>query len=129
MNDIKLITNKHFRFSFNPSACKECKGKCCNGESGTIWVNNKEMENIAKFLNIPIHELISIYLIKINNRFSIKEAKTSKKNYACIFFNNKSNFCSIYPVRPEQCITFPFWDYFKDKIEKILEECPGIITN
>jgi len=102
-----------------------CQGKCCNGESGNIFVNSKEIMVISKFLGIETSRFIDEYLIKVSYKFSIKEIKTDK-NYACIFFDKKTNKCSIYPVRPNQCRTFPFWSYFKDKPKEVARECPGI---
>ncbi|HEV8050891.1 MAG TPA: YkgJ family cysteine cluster protein, partial [Parachlamydiaceae bacterium] len=34
-------------------------------------------------------------------------ALVEKKNYDCIFLKDKK--CSVYPVRPTQCRTFPWW--------------------
>ena len=120
-----FIQKEGFHFTFNPEACLECPGKCCNGESGNIFVNRKEIEVISKFLGMEVSQFIEEYLIKVSYKFSIKETKTNK-NYACIFFDNKKNKCSIYPVRPNQCRTFPFWSYFKDRPKEVARQCPGI---
>ena len=121
----KFIQKEGFNFTFNPEACIECPGKCCNGASGNVFVNSKEIKAISKFLGIEIPGFMEEYLIKVPYRLSIKEIKTDK-NYACIFFDKVKNKCSIYPVRPNQCRTFPFWSYFKDKPKEVARECPGI---
>ena len=123
-----FIQKEGFDFTFNPEACIECPGKCCNGASGNIFLNSKEIKAISKFVGIEIPEFMGEYLIKVFYGFSIKEIKTNK-NYACIFFDKVKNKCSIYPVRPHQCRTFPFWSYFKDKPEEMARECPGISTD
>ena len=120
-----FIQKEGFNFKFNPEACIECPGKCCNGKSGNIFVNSEEIEAISKFLGIEVSKFIEEYLIKVSYKFSIKEIKTNK-NYACIFFDKKKNKCSIYPVRPNQCRTFPFWNYFKDRPKEVARQCPGI---
>ena len=122
---MNIIKKEGFDFSFDADACKNCEGNCCIGESGYIWVTLKEIENIASFLKIDKEFFIQNFLIKVGYKFSIKE-KPYKNGYACIFFNNG---CEIYPVRPNQCRTFPFWDYFKDKknLNELKKECPGII--
>lgn len=33
----------------------------------------------------------------------------------------------IYEVRPTQCRTFPFWDYFKTRVDELKLECPGVV--
>ena len=118
-----IIKKDGFNYAFNSDACKSCEGNCCIGESGYIWVNNKEIKEIAKYLNMNEKDFKKKYLIKVENRYSIKE-KPYKNGYACIFFENG---CKIYSVRPAQCITFPFWDYFKDNMERLKKECSGII--
>ena len=121
----EFIQKEGFNFRFNPEACIECQGKCCNGSRGNIFVNSKEIKAISRFLGIDVSKFMEKHLIRVSYRFSIKERKTDK-NYACIFFDKKKNICSIYPVRPNQCRTFPFWSYFKDKLEEVAKECPRI---
>ncbi|WP_211435994.1 YkgJ family cysteine cluster protein [Candidatus Kuenenia stuttgartiensis] len=31
--------------------CQQC-GKCCRGEPGVVWVNDKEIKDISRFLGI-----------------------------------------------------------------------------
>jgi len=49
-----MIREEGYNFSFMPSACVSCGGACCIGESGYIWVNYKEIEDIANFLGLSI---------------------------------------------------------------------------
>ena len=121
-----IIKQKDFKYGFNPSACESCEGKCCSGESGYIWVNIEEMENIAKFLQISFDEFTFKYIKKVRYKYSLIE-KRDGENYECIFFDSKSKKCTIYEVRPKQCRTFPFWDNFKKNIDEVVKECPGII--
>jgi Fe-S-cluster containining protein len=124
-----LISKEGFDFKFNSEACKECEGNCCIGESGYIWVNPREIEEIANFLGIDKTIFIEKFLIKVGYKFSIKE-RPFKNGYACIFFNEEKKGCDIYPVRPMQCRTFPFWDRYKDKkYLNELKECPGVVFN
>ncbi|MBV5278237.1 MAG: YkgJ family cysteine cluster protein [Campylobacteraceae bacterium] len=117
-----------FNYAFDQNACQSCSGKCCIGESGYIWVNEKEREAIAQKLNMPKASFIDAYLAKIRYRFTIKEI-AYEGGYGCVFFDMEKRSCSIYEVRPEQCRTFPFWDYFKENINEVAEECPGIIRS
>jgi Fe-S-cluster containining protein len=110
-----------------PSACESCGGACCTGESGYIWVKYKEIEKIADFLELTIEEFATIYLRKVKHRYSIIEKQLSEDNFACIFFDNNKKQCIIYPVRPLQCQTFPFWESFKDDIDELKKECQGVI--
>jgi len=123
----EIIKKEGFSFSFNPKACEECGGKCCTGESGYIWVTPIEMQKIANLLKISVDELKAMFLIKAGYKFSIKEKELDKNNYACWFFDEKTSRCKIYEARPNQCRTFPFWDFFKNNVEVVKKECPGII--
>lgn len=122
----KLIQKEGFSFRFGPEACMQCQGKCCNGDSGNIFVNRREIKAIAEFLGIETSRFIEKYLVKVSYRFSIKEIKTDR-NYACIFFDTERNGCSIYPARPNQCRTFPFWRCFKERPGEAARECPGVL--
>jgi len=121
----KLIRKEGFDLKFDPDACRQCEGRCCNGESGNIYVNRKEIETISRFLNMEPATFVEDFLRKVSYKLSIKEVKANQ-NYACVFFDKEKNKCAIYPVRPDQCKTFPFWDYYKDKPEALSRECPGV---
>ena len=81
---------------------------------------------ISKLLNIDERVFRQTYLKKVGYRFSLKEKKV-KDSYDCIFFDRNKNGCSVYEARPLQCRTFPFWDYFRHRIDELKSECPGII--
>jgi Fe-S-cluster containining protein len=121
-----ILREKGFDFTFDSKACKNCAGKCCTGEPGNIWVNKEEIKNIAVFLDLSSEKFVKYYLSKIHYRYSLKELKI-RGDYKCVFFDDKNNKCSIYEVRPAQCRTFPFWDYFKDNTEEAFKECPGVL--
>jgi Fe-S-cluster containining protein len=121
-----IISKEGFDYGFDPSKCAACEGKCCTGESGYIWLTPDEMVKIAKYLQMELEDFKSTYLRKVRYRYSLKEQLVGE-SYECIFFDTAAKNCAIYPVRPTQCATFPFWDYFKDHIEEVVEECPGIV--
>ncbi|WP_419765139.1 MAG: YkgJ family cysteine cluster protein [Arcobacter sp.] len=124
MNEI--IKQDGFTYGFNPKACDACEGNCCIGESGYIWIAKSEREELAKHLNIELEDLLHNYLRRVGYNYSINERKLSEDNYACIFFDLEKKQCSIYEARPKQCRTFPFWDYFKNRVKEVKEECPAI---
>lgn len=103
--------------------CTGC-GQCCTGSPGYIWVNEQEIESIATFLNLSIQEFSHLYLRRVKGRFSLLELP---KTYDCIFLKDKK--CQIYPVRPTQCRTFPWWPQnlkSKEEWEKVSRSCEGI---
>jgi len=83
------------------------------------------MEAIASFLNISLKRFKNNYVKKYYNGYSLKEI-IKDKEHLCVFFNPDIKRCEIYPVRPKQCRTFPFWEHFKNNIEEVKKECPAI---
>jgi len=123
---MNIIRKEGFDFGFDPHGCDTCEGNCCIGESGNIWINKQEIENLSNHLDISLEELRFRFLEKRGYKYSIKEVKLSSNNYACVFFDLEKKQCSIYEARPIQCRTFPFWDYFKNHKEEVIKECPAI---
>lgn len=83
--------------------CTGC-GQCCTGFPGAVWVTDEEIHAIAKYLELPLEEFHRLHLRKIDGRWSLKE---DAHTYDCTFLKDKK--CQIYPVRPTQCRTFPWW--------------------
>ncbi len=123
------MTHKDYPYSFDTSRCSTCDGNCCIGESGYIWINDGEINALSKYLKITTNELKAKYLFMVNNKYSIKEKLLSKNNYACAFFDVDKKQCSIYKARPSQCRSFPFWEYFKQNVDELKQECPAIKSN
>ena len=120
-----LVKKDGYPYAFNASACSDCAGKCCTGESGYIYVNKTEIERIAELLSMELSEFVPMYLFKKGYKYSIKEIEYDG-SHECIFYDRDVNGCKIYEARPSQCITFPFWDYYKTRVDELQEECPGI---
>ena len=120
-----MIKKDGFSYCFDEKKCEICKGKCCTGESGYIWINENEIKDLAKYLNLSFDEFKFKYLEKFGVRYSIKES-IYKNGYKCTFFDEKKLNCSIYEHRPKQCRTFPFWEYFKKNYNELEKECIGV---
>lgn len=84
--------------------CTRC-GHCCTGAPGYVWVNDEEIEAIARQRGEPVDETLARYTRPVDRRRSLKE----RPNGDCVFFE-RSRGCTIYPVRPRQCRTWPFWE-------------------
>jgi Fe-S-cluster containining protein len=88
--------------------CQQC-GRCCSGPGeGFIWTTQPEIELIAKHLMMTEEDLQRKFLRKMALRTTIVEHPISKD---CIFLQRTGGRkqCVIYPVRPNQCRTWPFW--------------------
>jgi Fe-S-cluster containining protein len=89
--------------------CIGC-GKCCAGpEEGYVWVTSDEIAAIAKHLDVDEDCILSKYIRKVGRRYALVERPGNKD---CIFLKPRpqgGKNCEIYPVRPTQCQTWPFW--------------------
>lgn len=120
-----MIFKEGFAYSFDEKACERCGGKCCVGESGNIFANDEELRLLRQHLNLDGQEFALRFLRKVGLRMSFKEVEF-EGGYACIFFDQVKRNCKIYKYRPEQCRTFPFWQYYKTHKEELKKECIGI---
>jgi Fe-S-cluster containining protein len=102
--------------------CTRC-GACCTGQPGYVWVNDEEIAAIAEFRGQSVEELTQEYTRVVGNRRSLRE----RANGDCVFFDGKQG-CTVYPVRPRQCRTWPFWESnvaTPEAWEHTCEICPG----
>ncbi len=90
--------------------CIHC-GQCCAGpEEGYVWVTQEEIAQIAEHLSVPVSQVHRECVRKVRRGYSLVERADSKD---CIFLKHSpegDNNCMIYPVRPRQCRTWPFWN-------------------
>lgn len=114
--------------------CTQCSQCCYGGKYAYVRANRKEIENIAMFLKIESKQFEQDYLIKlVDHGFGIKMkqsplAKAMGKQGHCKLLN-KDGQCSVYPVRPTQCHTYPFWPEIlisEDKWNNEVSRCEGI---
>ena len=101
--------------------CQQC-GACCTGDPGIVYIDTDEVKRIAEYLRDGIPSFVDKYLFPLRAGYSIKEHSDGR----CFFYNNG---CTIYPVRPHQCKTYPFW--FENlrsdkKWKRVTRECLGI---
>ena len=105
--------------------CLSC-GHCCQGpEEGYIWADEKELKMMADLLGISVEQLECDYTEQVNNKRTILE---NPVNNDCIFLQGRKS-CEIYPVRPNQCRTWPFWGINlenQDSWNHAAQRCPGI---
>ena len=106
--------------------CTQC-GNCCSGGPGYVWLTLEDMTRIAGFLNMPFDDFTRKYVRKAKGAFSLIE----RANFDCIFLKRADGkaTCSIYPVRPMQCRTWPFWEMnltTPDAWTHAASRCPGM---
>ncbi|MFP4056586.1 MAG: YkgJ family cysteine cluster protein [Candidatus Brocadiia bacterium] len=102
--------------------CTRC-GQCCRGDPGYVWVDEAERVAIARHLKLSAEEFARRYLREVFGAYSLVELA----NGDCVFWTPEG--CRIYPVRPVQCRTFPFWpEYVRSPRawRRAARRCPGV---
>lgn len=80
--------------------CLEC-GNCCKEMSPTYTL--KDIKRISAYLNLTPEEFKKKWLRKERGG----DGDWLNQSTPCQFLDIKSNMCSIYEVRPEDCAGFP----------------------
>ncbi len=125
MPKVKTKRSKWYQIGLN-FECTQC-GNCCSGPPGYVWVTKKEIKAIAEHLGHADGQLGEEHLRRVGLRHSL----TERPNGDCIFLKRTSRGakCTIYPVRPSQCQTWPFWSgnlRSADAWNEASMRCPGM---
>ena len=85
--------------------CTGC-GDCCTGAPGYVWVSDEEIDQLAAWLTMDRDVFVRRFVRKVGARRSLVEFASGD----CVFLDPDTRRCRVYPVRPGQCRTWPFWD-------------------
>ena len=83
-----------------------------------------EIKTMADYMHQSVADFTAEFLYPFKDSYSIKEDDQGR----CRFFNDG---CTLYPIRPLQCRTFPFWFAnmrSEQRWQRIARQCPGIGT-
>ena len=118
----RIVGEDHFRFR-----CTAC-GNCCRGP-GSVYFTKTDLTNIDRFLNLRTaderRELRDKIVQREENGYYVHRA-----GGACYFLDAHGR-CTVYPVRPLQCSTFPFWPSTfasRQDLEDVIVACPGTMA-
>jgi len=123
----KMDNQNNFPYNFNSNACKSCRGKCCRGFGGYVWISMEELEIMAVSKNMAAALFAKQYVRQVQGKFALQERVINGEHFCC-FFDQFICQCTIYKSRPKQCRTFPFWNHFKKEPQKLFFECPGVMV-
>jgi uncharacterized protein len=88
-------------------SCTQC-GNCCGGAPGFVWVDDAEVAEIARTLDMPPSEFRKKHTRITEGRRSLLERPGGDCEFLVRDAGGKS-LCTIHAVRPLQCRTWPFW--------------------
>jgi Fe-S-cluster containining protein len=105
--------------------CKR-SGNCCAIPGGIVRVTADEAHAIAVHLGVGEAAFRSRYVQPDGER--LKDGLGNR----CVFLRDGATAaCSIYPVRPAKCRSFPYWPEVRDDpalLALVQRTCPGIET-
>jgi uncharacterized protein len=102
--------------------CTRC-GNCCTGAPGVVWVDDEELRAIADHRGEEVGMVERLFTRLVGGRRSLRE----RANGDCVFWDREAG-CTVYPVRPRQCRTWPFWESTvatPESWEETRQRCPG----
>ncbi|MCX7977592.1 MAG: YkgJ family cysteine cluster protein [Bdellovibrionaceae bacterium] len=104
----------------------QSSGNCCvsRGEFGFVYLTLKDRQRLAKHLQMTTAAFTRRFCEKTGGLWHLQESKSRPE---CLFLRERK--CSVYPARPEQCRTWPFWpEVLKPKAWKkeVVGFCPGV---
>ena len=107
-------------------ACTAC-GNCCrnHGDYNYVYLREPEVTAIAAHLGLDEATLIAEHCERDRDWLSFRT-----DGPACPFLGEDSR-CMVYPVRPVQCRTWPFWDETLRRAvweKEVRAICPGAGT-
>ena len=103
-------------------SCTRC-GACCTGAPGYVWVEADEVERLATYRGETVEQFSLKFVRQVGDRYSLIE----KPGGDCIFWD-KTDGCTVYPARPRQCQTWPFWPEnveTRADWDHVRQVCPG----
>lgn len=109
--------------------CARCGGCCAGPAEGYVWVEPQGIEAIAAFLKIDAIEVRRRYVRDVDGRLSLVEQPQTKDCIFLSFDGDNLSRCAIYPVRPAQCRSWPFWPgnlYDPQQWGRAGQKCRGI---
>ena len=111
--------------------CTQC-GNCCTGPPGYVWFNDAEAAAMADYLGLEEREFRRRFARRKFHRWTLDEVRTPPGQYDCVFLRRDDQgkaLCSVYPVRPQQCRTWPFWPENLHSLQDwhdAARRCPGM---
>lgn len=106
-----------------PFSCTAC-GNCCRsrGEYSHVYLREEEVAAIADHLGVDRVEFVRTQVVVEDGWITLLPGRDR-----CQFLDDAGR-CTVYPVRPVQCRTWPFWDINLERRvweEEVNAVCPG----
>jgi Fe-S-cluster containining protein len=100
---------------------------CCAVEPGFVFLNKEDIARLSNYLMLSQKEFVLNYCREVPFGSISYISLNEHKNHDCVFLEPTG--CGVYPARPVQCATYPFWSTILHDYDSWLKEkkwCPGI---
>jgi len=107
---------------FSCTACGDC---CTSGDDYHVYLDGREAGRIRKYLNLSKGWFRRRYLERLESGELVAAFEADGR---CVFLGANRQ-CTVYPVRPLQCRTYPFWPELTGNLKAWQAEakrCEGI---
>ena len=84
-------------------SCHQCNNCCRGAQPGWVYVSPRQVKRLADFVKMGVRSFRARFMAKDDNSEDVLQIHN---NGDCIFWKDG---CTVYPARPRQCRTFPFW--------------------
>jgi hypothetical protein len=106
--------------------CTRC-GSCCTarGEYAHVYLNREEVAALARHLHLTVSEFRRRYTFRDEYGWT----QLIPGEGRCAFLQPETRHCGVYPARPAQCRSFPFWpDHVRDGswTDEVRALCEGV---
>lgn len=102
--------------------CRMCGTCCILPDDTVVYATRRDFRRIARYLKVGFDRFLELYTRTDEGYVVLKSGPRG----ACIMYDHG---CRIYPVRPVQCRTFPFWSVnlkSRRAWNKAAQTCPGM---
>lgn len=107
--------------------CTGCGGCCVDhGDNIYVYLSESDVAAISRHLGLSHLHFFETYCESEDGYICLKSTGP-----ACVFLHQADGVsrCRVYPVRPKQCATWPFWTENLNRntwLSEIAPSCPGI---
>ncbi len=105
--------------------CTRCHA-CCRLEPGYVFLSERDIERLMTATRLSRTDFLARYCREVPVGEGLMISLKEKPNYDCIFWDGG---CTVYPHRPLQCQSYPFWDpnlTSRQAWSTLKGRCPGV---
>ena len=104
--------------------CQQCSRCCVNHSDYTyVYLSEADLQRLVEHFELKREQFLQRYTEELETGHIVLRSTGD----ACIFLEDRA--CGVYPARPVQCATWPFWrETMKREVwhQEVAPLCPGV---